>query len=1174
MTHEKDMISNQEMVEDVIDSSDFRISPWQVEAITSLAPYSSSSVHKSEVVKKFSFGQIPFDSSSLTLENHVGTRFVSGHNIFKKYFDDLEKILEKNSLFRAKVSITTGYLNIFEWVEKCEYLLNKFPYLEFVIYLGKIPTIDHDSYIKKLTHDIVMPEEGLMMQDEYEYVATMLKLITKNSKRFMFKTSFESAKILHAKTMLLEFHGIPVNGVVGSMNLTQSGEKFNQEAAVYTDEPESLNAHKLWVESLNSNMVKANETMEKTYQHMARYQKMEDVYFVLLSTIFGGEKYQLEATTYDHIYWLQGLLPHQKHGALAAAKIIDEYNGVLIADEVGLGKTYIAIGLIRKFLLNRKKVLIVAPAVLIDTWEKALVDSNISLELHCKVISYNEMEKVIVNYDEFVKNTGLIVFDEAHWLRNVKLGSDKASQRSKSVEKLVLTSHAKIALLTATPINNALKDFWNELSLFIKNDILKDEGYPNLQKELEKLDKADMDLMSRSEIFSLLLNKISIIRTRTFVRENYKDHTVMKFPQKVHFERHSLVMSDKLKKLVYEVVKSLTDGFDGFNDFDNLHQSNKLLLSAYRPSQFLVDPEVKRLHVGQNEITNNSLIRSNLMKRLDSSLPAFIKSLDTIMSKTSYTLDVINNSKRHSLKEEFSIEDFEDIDIENKDIAQDENIKLQNIMINDLDKDKYKQFLERDLKILSKWKTEATEILTKEPDSKLADLCKIILNKYDNKSSGKKVLIFTTDQDTAQYLKDNLFEELENQWGKKNIISSEGGFFIRKHKIEMIKGTIPSKEKQSLINRFAPNFNKGNGSSFVREAEQIDILITTDVLSEGANLQESDTIIHYNLPWNPMRALQRIGRIDRLYSEYENIYSHCFYPGEFLSEFIKLEQIIDKKLHKARVAAGTNTKGLDGKEVDNFFDKIEGRINESTEEEFSLNIEDIAKFSESGYLSKLKTLEDQSLIKIPQGSGSLMISENTEEKILFCVKSIFEGKEKLHFYKVENLEIIAIPQNLMLFYFENPEGSEVLTTPFRPDVIKRLSKSFDTVKKEIVDNIIDIKTNPSGSITGNNRDIILRELEAKNRWDDYIFDEKQRSHITSSLDKTYPVIFVKQIEKIVKQSNHIIEDLIKIFESISMETTLDNTNQTSELSNVKLNIIAWLHIIPKKQKEPVFIKML
>jgi len=1082
------------------------------------------------------------------------TLFTNKH-IFSSFFEEAHLALSKKPQETSNLVLTTGYMGLADWVYKLKELLEIFPLLTVQIHLGAKPTFQHDSVIRKSHHDIILPYSEINVQ-EYNIVKDLFGLLTpkKNGSVALQFMLLDSEKVfLHAKTGLLIMNGNPVLGVTGSMNLTYSGGNKNEEAAVMYNDKTALSQHLAWSQSLPQ--TPSNDTIIEAYQHMARYQTLPDVYFTMLQSLYGGREAPV-VTDYDMVHWLKDLYPHQKDGALQAWQIMQKYNGVLIADEVGLGKTFTAIALMRKTRVLGKRTLIVVPTVLKTVWNNALESAEFTD--YYELIGYNEVEFFSQKEEDKLLRYGLIIFDEAHWLRNVQLGKEKTSQRSQAVERLVYKAKAKVALLTATPVNNNLQDLSNELSLFIKDDILKEEGWPSLKFELKKLDKNPL-LMEKSKVFSQLLSKIAVIRTRNFIRTKYAENIELKFPREIKFERKNYDLSPSLEKLVVDVVSALKP------------DTGKLVLSAYRPSLFLLEESDKK---GMGELRNNALIRLNLLKRLDSSLPALILSLETLHKKTSNMIELIEKSKIDEgeaftkIQEESIFLDesikFEDSDGEENITSPEEEEPLASptIRIRDLDKDKYLLYLAQDLAVIEKWLSISNTILKEEPDTKLEELSKMIAerlkDKLYKKTKSSKIIIFTTDMGTANYIKQNLYEAVS----KQSIVNMDSSYGFTADKIEVITGSVSSKNKELMLARFAPTLNSHMS---VSKKSEIDILITTDVLSEGANLQESDTVIHYNLPWNPIRALQRVGRIDRIKSEHEIIHSICFYPGKFIEDFLKLDEIIKSKLFKARNATGTNTKGIDGQEVvKDFFESLKKPSEDILDSEEQ--IENIAMFSEATYISQLEEMQAElAFHKIPLGAGALV--ENSENnRLLLCLRIPYLGNQKrIVFYNIdldtnvltETAISTALSEVKRIMTDEDNQSKTLI--PFHFDSISVLAKSY----KSSVDRIMKQSAESQKAIPSFPKELIAALNEQLKAKTSRIADASLERYAIESFGMQYPTIFVSRMLNIHRTEPN---NLLKIFLDESARFTSDfSTKEMIHSIQVQdIEVVTWVRFLKRK----------
>lgn len=577
------------------------------------------------------------------------------------------------------------------------------------------------------------------------------------------------------------------------------------------------------------------------------------------------------------------LAEFQEDAVKKARRILSRYDGVMVADSVGLGKTWIGKKLLEDFAYHlRQKALVICPASLRESiWEPELRDATIP----AVVLSQEELGR-----EEFDPtpwgDSDVVLIDESHNFRN------NGAQRYANLERLLGANggrgrdgtHKKVILLTATPINNDLFDLYNQFSLITRGDrsYFAACGIGDLYKYFLKARRDSREGNAGLALFNLL-EELVIRRTRPFIRRAYPEATIA--GKLVHFPQRKLkTVKYDLEATYAGIYDEVVTGIDGLK----LAPYN---LEAYKKKGVEVD-EFER----GRELALVGIFKSRYLKRFESSIEAFRisvrRALAFLKTFESYVLDgrLLKSSDFHKALRYLSREDEED-DATPSSLADemDANEEVQSVLaeMGAVDPSQYDlrrlhEAVQHDVDVLSEiWQRVKT--IDSANDAKLARLKHLLSTEL----KGKKVLVFTYYKDTARYLFRNLGHPDEPK--AKSFREQLGGINIRR----MDSGADP-KERIRIVRGFAP---KANGQpDWVATDKEIDVLISTDVLSEGQNLQDCGYLLNYDLHWNPTRMVQRAGRIDRIGTEFDTLWIYNMFPDAGLERLLGLVDSLSRKI--------------------------------------------------------------------------------------------------------------------------------------------------------------------------------------------------------------------------------------------------------------------------------------
>ena len=534
----------------------------------------------------------------------------------------------------------------------------------------------------------------------------------------------------------------------------------------------------------------------------------------------------------------------QQDAVRTAMYVIGAYGGAIIADATGLGKTNMGIEIIRQKILDEgKKAMLVAPAQVLDSmWTEKL--KEVDIDVRRKV----SMEKM--GRDDFLddlapyRNIDLIVIDESQNFRS------KNAQRRLNLMRLLTVGRPKqILLLTATPVNNSLMDLYYQLSIITggKDDYFWDTvGIINLYKHMR--DAANSDRRRGLEKIQQLLETVMIRRTRSFIEEVYREDKIN--GKKIKFPEH------EYKPIQYDLAKLFGNIFDKvFSDISSL------TMAPYGIEQYNTELEEKER---DKHVVLAHLQIIILLKRFESSIEAVKISLANKIRMYEHVKKTLDGGRI------LRVGDFnkvlhkwtsQEIDDESEDEEGREARLVQSVesiateRADGYDTKRMMKDVNSDLNILHNLKDAVDEVTM---DKKFDAVHETILTEEPLNVEGKKVLVFTEYTDTAKYLE----RRLSDAFPKKKVL--------------LIHGGVKPKDRQEYIKMFAPRSNMSQDEHLPED--EADILVSTEVLAEGQNLQDCNYVINYDLPWNPMRIVQRTGRIDRLTSRHDTVRSRACYP--------------------------------------------------------------------------------------------------------------------------------------------------------------------------------------------------------------------------------------------------------------------------------------------------------
>ncbi len=686
----------------------------------------------------------------------------------------------------------------------------------------------------------------------------------------------------------------------------------------------------------------------------------EFVYFIVLYNIFSEflsdiseDNMPNELTGFKNTKLWSMLYDFQKEGVIAIINKLEKYNGCILADSVGLGKTFTALAVISYYSLRNKSVLVLCPKRLGENWRQyqgtsndttnILYEDRIRYEVlyHTDLgrsgTAHNGRDLNLVNWG----NYDLVVIDESHNFRNNNPVKDRETRYDFLVNHVLKEGvKTKVLMLSATPVNNRYNDLKNQLALAYAQD------YEAFEKSIDTKSSVDTIFRQAQAVFNdwskkpanerktkdlidglsfdfkKLLDSVTIARSRKNIIKYYNTNSIGKFPNRLppqsYYPELTNLKNVPAYKEIYQHIKSLSMAVYGLFDY--------VLDSKKEKYEKEYDVDLKPSNLVGNLMAGRSsgikkLMTVNLLKRLESSIEAFRLTMKAMLDNNKTEIRLLTRYENGDLKENatatkkvFNYEQFDQDEDGGLNLVTVDKGKEVKIEYADIDRTSWRAAMEKDIQILEDL-IKQLEVITPENDLKLETLKGIIDEKMKNpiNEGNKKVLIFSAFADTANYIYENISKWAKEEYGVNTALLEGGGN----------KATLKHcpKKTDMLLTMFSP-ISKNREQAFAglkkyRERlhddkinwsdkldrheyddifEDIDILIATDCISEGQNLQDCDIVINYDIHWNPVRIVQRFGRIDRLGSKNSVVGLINFWPPLPLNEYLNLTDRVKSRM--------------------------------------------------------------------------------------------------------------------------------------------------------------------------------------------------------------------------------------------------------------------------------------
>ena len=650
----------------------------------------------------------------------------------------------------------------------------------------------------------------------------------------------------------------------------------------------------------------------------------EFIYFMTLYHVFSEflddiseDVLPNEATGFKQSKIWSMLYDFQRDAVLAIINKLENYNGCILADSVGLGKTFTALAVVKYYENRNKSVLVLCPKKLAENWntyKDNYVNNPIAEDrLNYDVLFHTDLSRnggMSNGLDLSRLNWGnydLIVIDESHNFRN-GIGTHSNTQENryqKLMEKVIRAGvKTKVLMLSATPVNNRFVDLKNQLAIAYEGNSENLDERLNTTKSLEdifkqaqkafntwsKLDQEQRttDALLRTLDFDFfeLLDSVTIARSRKHIEKYYDTKEIGKFPE-------------RLKPI--SLRPNLTDLGNAINYNEIYEQLMQLSLCVYTPSNYIFPSKLQKYkdlthNKGENltqtgrERGIQRLMSINLLKRLESSVNSFQLTLTRIKELIGGTIEAINCFEKYGSADISMYEagrDDWDIDDENTEFfTVGKKVKIE---LADMDWKSWRKELQQDAEVLELLTLMVADI-TPEHDTKLQELLRLLDEKIAHpiNLNNKKVLIFSAFSDTAEYLYDHVSMYMKDKYGLNTAVIT--GTIDGRTTIKDFPATL-----NNVLTCFSP-VSKDRDVLMPNSRNEIDILIATDCISEGQNLQDCDYLVNYDIHWNPVRIIQRFGRIDRIGSRNKVIQLVNFWPDLTLDDYINLKSRVETRM--------------------------------------------------------------------------------------------------------------------------------------------------------------------------------------------------------------------------------------------------------------------------------------
>ncbi len=844
--------------------------------------------------------------------------------------DDLKETIKKGS----KISVAAACFSMYAYQELKEQLNSvesfRFIFTEPTFSKDKANKSKREFYIPRINREnsLYGTEFEIKLRNEMTQKAIAKECANWVKNKAIFKTIKTGSSFQNILTVensegytylpFREFTTIGLGCEKGNSFANFITQLDTAETKTFLNSFDSIWNDKDQVEDITSTII---ENLSSVYAENSP----EFIYFVTLYNVFSefledlSEDYMPnEATGFKDSKIWNLLYDFQKDAVLAIINKLEKYNGCILADSVGLGKTFTALAVIKYYQNRNKSILVLCPKKLEENWNtyKDNYKNNLIAEdrLNYSVLYHTDLARKggMSNGIDLDRinwgNYDLVVIDESHNFRNgegTHTGTIKQNRYQNLMNKVIKTGvKTKVLMLSATPVNNRFIDLRNQLAIAYEGNSKEldeklntkksiDEIFKQAQKKFNAWSKLPQEsrttkvlLNSLDFDFFVLLDSVTIARSRRHIEKYYNTNDIGKFPERLPPISKSPSLSTLKDVVNYKEIYSCL---------------NQLSLKVYTPSEYIHHSRLDK-YFNNDEIEDYSrfgqsgrekgikrLMSINLLKRLESSIYSFNLTLLRIRDLINATLKKIDDYEETHKGDIISDLFDDDFDIEDSDNDLYTTGKKVQIYLGDMDYESWKIDLKWDKQIIENLYKKVS-VITPENDLKLHTLKELICNKIENpiNDNNKKIIIFSAFAETASYLYDNISSFVKQKYGLDTALVSgtvEGKSTVKNLKISL----------NNVLTCFSP-ISKNRELLMPNSNINIDILIATDCISEGQNLQDCDYLVNYDIHWNPVRIIQRFGRIDRIGSKNSVIQLVNFWPDVSLDEYINLKSRVEARM--------------------------------------------------------------------------------------------------------------------------------------------------------------------------------------------------------------------------------------------------------------------------------------
>ena len=1062
-------------------------------------------------------------------------------NINLRLGDELKKYLTKGT--KLKIIASTFSIYAFEALKK---ELNKIDNLEFIFDSPTFTKEDlSDNSIKEerkfhipkknREQDVYGNQFEIQLRNKLNQKAIAKECADWIKSKVVFKSNKSNA---HMPRWFYLDKGSEGNTAYASpIGLTVSDLGYKQDNSHFTQIMKSSgskntqsfldNFNTIWNDS--EKLEDVTSTITEHILSVYKENSPEYIYFLILYNIFNefledinDDSLPNDSTGYkDSVIWNK-LFEFQKDGVVGIISKMEKYNGCILADSVGLGKTFSALAVIKYYQQRNKSVLVLCPKRLSENWMQ-YKGNTVTNILYADRFNYdvfhhsdltrdgglsNGMQLDRVNWG----NYDVVVIDESHNFRNDEAVKDRKTRYQKLMNDIIKSGvKTKVLMLSATPVNSRFNDLKNQLQLAyegdstnltkdLKTDKSIDEIFKKAQTVFNAWEKlpdeqrtAEVILQKLDFDFFEVLDAVTIARSRKHIEKYYDISEIGEFPERLPpISKHPALTLDK-SIIDYNTI------------FKNL---SMLELATYTPTSYILPSKLKKyedlydttvgIGDGTSKLTQRSretglksLMLSLMLKRLESSVYAFRVTLKNIQSNYNDNIDAIKDfikdNNNNVSNQTIDINDF----IAEDDVLETEYASGGKIKINiaDMDYTSWKKDLEADVLIITEL-LKTISLITPDKDAKLQDVLQQVCDKIEKpiNENNKKILMFSAFADTAQYLNENIAQLLKDKYNINTALLTGSS-----HK----NNSGNTYDFHNILTLFSP-VSKEKDKILPDDTTQIDMLIATDCISEGQNLQDCDYLINYDIHWNPVRIIQRFGRIDRIGSNNKKIQLVNYWPDISLDEYINLKERVENRMVISDMTATgddnvLNTKGNNVDYRKEQLERLQTEVVDMEDLKTGISITDLGlndfRMDLLNYMNKnpnfevtakgmhavIPAIPEQSLV-----SGAIYIMRNVHNTVNI------NSENRLHPYylvyvkddgdiAVKHTQVKSILDIMRKFCKQYPEPNKKSYESFNQDTDdgKQMDKYSDLLSRSI-SSIIDVKEESAidGLFSGNDTSVL------------------------------------------------------------------------------------------------------